>query len=853
MDSLAFLTDRIDRERASGDVALCDSAVDSCEGLIKHCAALLVASIPSDPGRAERYLLEHRLIRSSGVGEWGRAIQMCAVGHLNPLVQPQLEEVDASLADLSQSVRSGDWRHTAVCALDEALEIVGVDVQRKKIRLLDFFTDFAKLRNKLDAHGAPDAATKARIGTALEPAARSVAENLMALQLPLVSVRKDAATGAPIVAGLSLMVEPIHMDLVRQHLEHEAFRPGAYVVASGVVGHAVLMSPAQDLRDLAYANGGYREIDCSAEYLSYSTGITSRVDVADWSLSPTSVRRSETAGLIELECRASTITNAPLVADGYVARPDIEELLVSSLSGERRDVVTLKGRGGIGKTTLALEAVRQLSLEGAFEMILWFSGRDLDLRESDAVRVHQDILSIADVDDLLAKLLPQCGLRPMTFEELMAAEDLGRLLCIFDNFETIDDPGEAFAALDAMLRRPHKLLITTRHRDSRGDFPIDVPGMTKDEFRLLVDDSSRRLSVPAGRIDVNELYRVSEGHPYVAKVLMSELRDSPVISMGPALASREDLLEALFERTVERLSADSLHAFLLLCSWKSDVPEVGLDIAVNGVSSDDAIDVRAAVEELVASSLIEVSGSYDELWIHVPFPAWTFGKRKLRSYPRELDVRMQREMLMLLGPVGMLEGEGDLAGAIESFWRNASQHVGLESWDEWRPRVERLATADPTLWTRLGRAYEQVGDDMAAGVAFRHRVEHDNDESTWLYLARLYERRDDDAAALNAWVRRAACDRASVADASHAANKVNSWLARERVEVSPGEPRRLLVEPLITVLEEKCAALSGQDFSRLAWLYVHAGDTGSGINTARRGLERTPGEPHCQSFLDRFS
>jgi hypothetical protein len=107
MDAVGFLTDRLALERASGEVALCDSAVNACEGLIKHTSAVLVASIPHDGSREERYGLEHQLLRTSGVGDWGRAVQTIAVGNLNRVVQPQLEEIDTSLAELSQRVKAG--------------------------------------------------------------------------------------------------------------------------------------------------------------------------------------------------------------------------------------------------------------------------------------------------------------------------------------------------------------------------------------------------------------------------------------------------------------------------------------------------------------------------------------------------------------------------------------------------------------------------------------------------------------------------------------------------------------------------------------------------------------------------
>jgi hypothetical protein len=40
----------------------------------------------------------------------------------------------------------------------------------------------------------------------------------------------------------------------------------------------------------------------------------------------------------------------------------------------------------------------------------------------------------------------------------------GPFLFVFDNFETVVSPGEAFAWIDTYIRSPNKALITTRIR-----------------------------------------------------------------------------------------------------------------------------------------------------------------------------------------------------------------------------------------------------------------------------------------------------------------------------------------------------------------------------------------------------
>ena len=74
--------------------------------------------------------------------------------------------------------------------------------------------------------------------------------------------------------------------------------------------------------------------------------------------------------------------NLPPPPETYIKRVELEDKLIALLANDRHPIVTLVGRGGIGKTSVALRVLHEMSASNRFGAMLWFSARDIDLTQA---------------------------------------------------------------------------------------------------------------------------------------------------------------------------------------------------------------------------------------------------------------------------------------------------------------------------------------------------------------------------------------------------------------------------------------------------------------------------------------
>jgi hypothetical protein len=563
------------------------------------------------------------------------------------------------------------------------------------------------------------------------------------------------------------------------------------------------------------------------------TGNKLEVDAAPFLAPPTELPKSETEGIGALDLQGGTFTNLPAGPEGYIERTALESDLRTVLRDERHPAITLVGRGGIGKTSLALSVLHEIAAEGVFLAIVWFSARDIDLLPHGPKLVKPHVLSSDDVAKEFVRLVEPAdrdvkGFRATPyFEKALTTTSLGGpILFVFDNFETVKNPLDLYNWLNALIRLPNKLLITTRHREFKGDFPVQVGGMTEEESLKLIDATAQGLGIshlltPTYKED---LYNESDGHPYVIKVLLGEVaKAGQVQRIERIVASQDEILTALFERTYAGLSPAAKRVFLTLCSWRSVVPKLAVE-AVLLRTGNERIDADTAITELVQSSFVELALGQEEgeEFLSVPLAAAVFGRTKLAVSPMKGGIEADTQLLQAFGAAQQVDIRHGLGPRIERLFRSISNRIATDATlDEHLPMLEFVARRYPPAWLLLAALYEEVNSadsSERAKESLRRYLESspspEDQRRGWTGLIRMCRETADWPGEVHALVELAGVSGADYSDISDAASRVTTLLHQQRLVFDTDE-KEIVARKMIALMNRRIREADATDFSRL--------------------------------------
>jgi hypothetical protein len=362
---------RVQDSKSDSDFSYFFSLLLAGEALFKTITLGMLAAIEDDKDR-NRYRLEYALARADGLGDWGRALEDAVSG---PASQFLLVDAHSDKAEFIQQSTLGSWQYQAVFSLKAALSALDIDAElvHAKTDLKRWFRLFATLRNKTRAHGATSS-SKAAIAIAdLEMSITSIQKNLSLLKRPWADLYRNYS-GKYRVTPISAQTSAF--DPLRRESTH-LLRNGIYVYF-GAFRRVPLLCAGPDLRDFFIANGGLNSK--RYEMLSYLTDDKMDGDASEYAIPPGSLPASETEGHGDLLPRGNCFSNVPDSLEDYVPRPSLERELQRLLLDDRRPIVTLVGRGGIGKTSLSLTVIHSLYESSRYKAVVWLSARDVDLQ-----------------------------------------------------------------------------------------------------------------------------------------------------------------------------------------------------------------------------------------------------------------------------------------------------------------------------------------------------------------------------------------------------------------------------------------------------------------------------------------
>ncbi len=853
--------ERAERAKSDSDYTYFFALLFAAEALAKTIVLGMVASIADDKDR-NRYRLEHQLVRSDGLGDWGKVIEDAVIG---PASQYLLAEAREEQRELTQACKEGEWQYDATAALKFALQILGIESEDLPVKsdLKRWFRLFATLRNKTRAHGATQPEKAAKAAVQLAKSTELIYRNFRLFRRPWAHLYRNM--------NGKFRVSPITEDVADfgflKKVQDRQFPNGVYLFM-GAPRQIALMGSDAELRDFFFANGGMT--GKKYEMLSYYSDDKVVGDGTPFLTPASSLPPSETEGKGELVPVGNCFTNVPELVSDYVSRPKLEGELLKLLRDDKRPIVTLVGRGGIGKTSLALKVIPELYDGEHFEGVVWLSARDVDLQFTGSKPVRPLVLSPDDMGKFYAEMvlpLEQTQAKGFKvrafFEQQLQKCDLGPCLFVFDNFETTQNPIEMFNWIDSFIRLPNKALITTRLRDFKGDYPVDVPGMEDEEARTLINQTAASLGIPnllSGSY-ISELIAQSEGHPYVIKILLGEVAKAGRAANIPRIvAGTEDILTALFERTFVALSPCSQRAFLTLSAWNSAVPRLALE-AVLFRSTEERHEVEKGIEALLQYSMAEVHAapSDKQEFIRLPLVASVFGKKKLNISPSKAAIQADVEILQMLGPSRRDDVHLGLARRIENFIVNLSRRIDAgATYESFAPLLEAICRAYNPGWLILARWHmdgrTKEGYDHAKN-ALRRFLENgpSNAEAAeaWKLLGHACYQTEDALGEVHAFIERAQVSDVEFYDLSNTANRLNLFLRDHGFEIDK-EQKRDLATRIISVLKARRCEADADDLSRMAWLAIHSGQEVLAREFVEAGLAVDSGNYHVIKLAQRL-
>lgn len=846
---------RVEAAGGESDLTLFYDLICYGEMVVKCVVAGLTAAIADDPDR-HRYRIVHRLVRADGIGEWCQVLADIATGtarqHLVPEAFPDITE-------LTQKLPPGNWQYEAVNDLVSVSRMVASHTETlgAKTDLRQWFTTFAFVRNKTKGHGAPTGRVCTKAVPSLQRSIAAVAENLGLFKRPWAYLHRNLS-GTYRVTKFNDNCGCLDRLKSAKSATHE---DGVYVVFGSPL-HVTLMDSDVDALEFFFPNGGFN--GKKYEEISYVTGAIRERDAGPYLAPATDLPVSATQGLGDLDVQGASFGNLPPRPMEYIHRRELEGDLRALLLDDHTPLVTLAGRGGIGKTSTALEVLHAIAETGAFGALVWFSARDVDLLAEGPKIVKRQVVTDKDIAEQYARLLGPQGMGQKGFEApKYFRESLGKspvdkpFLFVFDNFETVERPTDLYSLIRNSLRLPNKVLITTRTRDFKGDYAVEVLGMTESECEELIDATASRLAISAlltGEYRAS-LIKESDGHPYVVKILLGEVaKANHVVKVERIVAAKDDILDALFERTYCNLSPGAKRVYLTLCSWRSVLPLVAVE-AVMLRPENERMDVEGAVEELQRSSFVEVIRGEREVdtFLSVPLASGVFGRKKLQASPHKSAVEADSAILQCFGASQKADLRYGLAPRVERMFRFVSERVVQRRDDlaKYAPILEFMCRRYAPAWLLLARLYEESdpvdGLDNAKDALTRFLEVADRPEdqaSAWQKLAVLCSSTGDALGEMHALVEGCEVPDVPYSLLSSTANRLNSMLRERRLVLDP-DTKLLVVRKLIEKMERRLQEANATDCSRLAWLCLHADQPSRARAIASHGLGMDPSDIHC--------
>lgn len=297
----------------------------------------------------------------------------------------------------------------------------------------------------------------------------------------------------------------------------------------------------------------------------------------------------------------------------FVHRPDYCDKIIKGLKNSRISVVTLTGIGGVGKTALAVWAVKDAYKSMKYDYIISITAKDRELVSTGIQPINQYLTTFEDLIDSILDVIGLPDLKKMPREEkesniLDLIVDTNMLLFI-DNLETAADA----KLIEFLNNLPEgvQAIVTSRINLIRfSSYPIEVNVLEPEEVITFIDSLSKidRYSYckALSRSEKDFIGSSCNRIPLAIRWMVGRCGAvDELIKQAEMLKSYDatgaELLEFSFRRIFENMSICEKDLMQLL-AIVGDIPIEAIMVATGAQNSDhNVIDV---LEKLVRDTII---------------------------------------------------------------------------------------------------------------------------------------------------------------------------------------------------------------------------------------------------------
>ena len=281
-------------------------------------------------------------------------------------------------------------------------------------------------------------------------------------------------------------------------------------------------------------------------------------------------------------------------------------------------LISIEGIGGLGKTTLAGEVMRQPQLQQQFKKLAWVSAKQHDpLTELKSVQIEQPTL---DNGVLITALLEQLGLSSsakisLKQKTLALKRHLKKTPCliVIDNLETVIDY-QSLVPLLQKLVNPSKVIVTSRYRlQSYTDiFQFKLESLPQTEAIALMRKTAQHqtISLLSNVPDeaLVQIYDIVGGNPLVLKLVVGQITYLDLPQLLKILKQIPDktinaLYHYIYEPIWQLLEATEHQVLLMMLLAQNSNYNHLL-----ALTQFDQVTLNSALQQLIRLSLIQVDG-----------------------------------------------------------------------------------------------------------------------------------------------------------------------------------------------------------------------------------------------------